>query len=34
MEYMGPIRRNEAEEAQQKIISIIGQLADNSEIIV
>jgi hypothetical protein len=34
MEYMGPIRRNDAEEAQQKIISIIGQLADNSEIIV
>jgi flagellar motor switch protein FliG len=34
MEYMGPIRRSEAEEAQQKIISIIGQLADSNEIII
>jgi hypothetical protein len=32
MEYMGPVRRNDAEEAQQKIIGIIKSLVDNDEI--
>jgi hypothetical protein len=34
MEYMGPIRRSDAEEAQQGIISTILHLADTGEIFV
>jgi Mg/Co/Ni transporter MgtE len=34
MDYMGPVRRSDAEEAQQKIISTIMQLAAVGEIIV
>jgi len=32
MEYMGPIRLKDVEEAQQKIVAIIGRLEDNGEI--
>jgi hypothetical protein len=34
MEYMGPIRLVDVEEAQQKIISIIRHLEDAGEIII
>jgi flagellar motor switch protein FliG len=34
MEYMGPVRRSDAEKAQQKIISTIKQLAETGEIYV
>ena len=34
MEYMGPVRRIDAEEAQQKIISIIKHLEDTGEIVI
>ena len=34
MEYMGPIRLKDVEEAQQKIVSIIRHLEDNGEIVV
>jgi hypothetical protein len=34
MEYMGPIRKSDAEEAKQKIISIIRYLEDTGEILL
>jgi flagellar motor switch protein FliG len=34
MEYMGPIRLKDVEEAQQKIVSIIRHLEDTGEIVV
>jgi len=34
MEFMGPVRRSDVEEAQQKIVSIIRRLQDAGEIIV
>ncbi|MCL1818443.1 MAG: flagellar motor switch protein FliG [Spirochaetaceae bacterium] len=34
MEYMGPVRASDAEEAQQKIINVIRQLEESGEIIV
>lgn len=34
MEYMGPIRLKDVEEAQQKIVNIIRKLEDSSEIII
>ena len=34
MEYMGPVRLKDVEEAQQKIVSIIRHLEDNGEIVV
>ncbi len=34
MEYMGPIRMKDVEEAQQKIVNIIRKLEDSSEIII
>lgn len=34
MEFMGPVRRSDVEEAQQKIVNIIRRLQDTGEIIV
>jgi flagellar motor switch protein FliG len=34
MDYMGPIRRSDMEEAQQKIVNIVRRLQDAGEIIV
>jgi flagellar motor switch protein FliG len=34
MEYMGPVRLKDVEEAQQKIVNIIRKLEDSSEIII
>ena len=34
MEFMGPIRRTDVEEAQQKIVNIIRKLQDNGDIII
>ena len=34
MEYMGPVRMKDVEEAQQKIVSIIRKLEDSGEIII
>ncbi len=34
MEYMGPIRLKDVEEAQQKIVSIIRKLEEQGEIVV
>ena len=34
MDYMGPVRRNDVDEAQQKIVNIIRRLQDAGEIIV
>ena len=34
MEYMGPIRLKDVEEAQQKIVSIIRHLEDTGEIVI
>jgi flagellar motor switch protein FliG len=34
MEFMGPVRRADVEEAQQKIVNIIRRLQDSGEIIV
>ena len=34
MEYMGPVRRSDVEEAQQRIVNIIRRLQDSGEIIV
>lgn len=34
MEYMGPVRLKDVEEAQQKIVSIIRHLEDNGEIVI
>jgi flagellar motor switch protein FliG len=34
MEYMGPVRLKDVEEAQQKIVSIIRHLEDTGEIVV
>jgi flagellar motor switch protein FliG len=34
MDYMGPIRRSDMEEAQQKIVNIVRRLQDSGEIIV
>lgn len=34
MEYMGPVRKSDVEEAQQKIVNIIRRLQDTGEIIV
>ncbi len=34
MDYMGPVRRSDVEEAQQKIVNIIRRLQDTGEIVV
>jgi flagellar motor switch protein FliG len=34
MEFMGPIRKKDAEEAQQKIVGIIRKLEESGEIVV
>ena len=34
IEYMGPVRLREVEEAQQKIVNVIRQLEESGEIIV
>ncbi len=34
MDYMGPIRRSDVEDAQQKIVNIIRRLQETGEIIV
>jgi flagellar motor switch protein FliG len=34
MEYMGPVRLKDVEEAQQKVVSIIRHLEDNGEIVI
>ena len=34
MEFMGPVRRTDVEEAQQKIVNIIRRLQDNGEIVI
>jgi flagellar motor switch protein FliG len=34
MEYMGPLRLKDVEEAQQKIVSIIRSLEEKGEIII
>ena len=34
MEYMGPVRMKEVEEAQQKIVNIIRKLEDSAEIVI
>ena len=34
MEFMGPVRMKDVEEAQQKIVNIIRKLEDNSEIVI
>ena len=34
MEYMGPVRMKDVEEAQQKIVNIIRKLEDAGEIII
>ncbi len=34
MEYMGPVRLRDVEEAQQKIVNIVRRLEDNGEIII
>ena len=34
MEYMGPVRLKDVEEAQQKIVNIIRRLEDTGEIVI
>lgn len=34
MEFMGPVRRSDVEEAQQRIVNVIRRMQDNGEIIV
>ena len=34
MEYMGPVRLKDVEEAQQKIVNIIRKLEDTGEIVI
>ena len=34
MEYMGPVRMKDVEEAQQKIVGVIRKLEDSGEIII
>ena len=34
MEYMGPVRMKDVEEAQQKIVSVIRKLEDAGEIVI
>ena len=34
MEFMGPVRMKDVEEAQQKIVNVIRKLEDNSEIVI
>ena len=34
MEYMGPVRLKDVEEAQQRIVNIIRKLEESSEIII
>ena len=34
MEYMGPVRLKDVEEAQQKIVNIVRKLEDSSEIVI
>ncbi len=34
MDFMGPIRRSDVEEAQQKIVKIIRRLQDAGEIVI
>jgi len=34
MEFMGPVRMKDVEEAQQKIVGIIRKLEDSSEIVI
>ena len=34
MEYMGPVRMKDVEEAQQKIVSIIRHLEDTGDIVI
>ena len=34
MEFMGPVRMKDVEEAQQKIVSVIRKLEDSAEIVI
>ncbi len=34
MEFMGPVRRAEVEEAQQKIVNIVRRLQETNQIVV
>ena len=34
MEYMGPVRMKDVEDAQQKIVNIIRKLEDSAEIVI
>ena len=34
MDYMGPVRLKDVEEAQQKIVNIIRKLEDTGEIVI
>ena len=34
MEFMGPVRMKDVEEAQQKIVNVIRKLEENQEIII
>ena len=34
MEYMGPVRMQDVEDAQQKIVNIIRKLEDSAEIVI
>jgi flagellar motor switch protein FliG len=34
MEFMGPVRMKDVEEAQQKIVNIIRKLEDSGEIVI
>ena len=34
MEFMGPVRMKDVEEAQQKIVNIIRKLEDSAEIVI
>jgi len=34
MEFMGPVRLKDVEEAQQKIVNIIRKLEDSAEIVI
>lgn len=34
MEFMGPVRMKDVEEAQQKIVGIIRKLEDSAEIVI
>jgi flagellar motor switch protein FliG len=34
MDYMGPVRRSDVEEAQQKIVGVVRRLQDTGEIVI